>query len=1052
MTSEAPLTAADNTRRQAPDFPVAGIGASAGGIEALQRLFKALPHRTGLAFAVIQHLLPEQPSRLVELLQKATVLPVCEARDGMTVEADHVYVIAPGEILALEEGRLRSRPFSGSVRPGIDTIDTFFESLAAEQGTQALAVVLSGSGSDGAAGAIRVRQAGGLVFVQDPLTAQHDGMPLAAIAAGAASHILPIEAIAAELLACLSPSYPRPKSNCAESEKIAEIVNLICRQAGFDLSGYKLTPLLWRIQQRMHTCHIDCFRDYAELLRANPSERESLIRNIPIYVTEFFRDPDAWEVLAREVIAPLVLNHDGGRPLRVWTPACSSGEEAYSVAMLLAEQAEQWDMSTDFQLFATDVSPDIVARAGRGVFSAKAVETLSPERLARFFDGDAGKYRVKKHLREKLVFVPQHLLADPPFSDLDLVTCRNLLIYLEPSAQQQVLTLLQGSLRLGGYLFLGRGEALPPKHSGFEVVSRPWCIYRKTGPALDSETRSPKYRGRPQHVRLNTAAADEYAHRALVERFDLPSVLIDDQFNILRVYGDTRAFLRLPPGEPTLNLLQVVQPALVADLLIAAEDTIAKRRTVTVDRLQGSAPGEHPFSLRITPLQNDAEDEKGSRLLISFVPTPLASGAQEGRKPQPAITSQGEAAEKRSDGFQFTIEELESSREELRALNEELRTVNDQLNFSNEEVGKVNAQLRAKIEELETQSNMLSSGEVMALFLDDSLRIRWFTAAINALFPLRPADIGREITDFVPKFNDPHFIGEVHAVMRTGEPSEGEVVNRDGRWFLRRIRPYLDPTQTANGAAMTFTDITERKRAEAALKESEEALRKSEEQYRTLFESIDEGFCTIEVLFDEHERPVDYRYLQVSPSFERQTGIANAAGRLMREIAPQHEAHWFEIYGRIAQTGEPMRFENEAKALGRFYDVYAFRIGDPALHRVGVLFNDITERKRSEEALRNSEEKFRTLSNAAPALIWYNDAQGENVSVNQHFLDFVGMFAEAIRGIGWHTLVHPDDRDAYVADYLAAGMSGAPGTIRTVSAATTASGDGSTIMRSRCSA
>jgi two-component system CheB/CheR fusion protein len=931
-----------NGEQKTPDFPVVGIGASAGGIEVLQSLFSLLPPKTGLAFVVIQHLLPDHPSHLVELIGKRCLLPVCEAQDGIKVEADHVYIIAPGETLILDQGILRSRPFPAQVRVRIDLIDTFFKSLAADRGRQAIAMILSGTGSDGATGVIRIKQAGGTVFVQNPTTAMHGGIPCAAIATGTAHHILPVDGITRQLLAITTVAATQPLTDTGQediAQPLDEILALIRHHAGSDMSDYKFSPLFWQIQQRMQVRRIAQTEDYVALLREEPAELETLARNLPIHVTEFFRDPEAWEVLASDVIAPIQRNYPGDRPVRVWTPACSSGEEAYSITMLLAEQS---DKPADFQIFATDASPEIVARASRGVFSAADINAISPERRARFFSADGEKYRVDKRLREKLVFAPQHLLADPPFADVDLVTCRNFLIYLEPYAQKQVVALLHASLRMGGYLFLGRGESLPLHQDGFEVISPPWRIYRKIGPLVDTKIRFPK---RLKHLPPSRASANlgaESAHRALLEEFNLPSVLIDTQFNILHVYGDTSPFLHLPPGQATLNLLAMVPLAWAAELQVSVQSALAEQRPVTVEGLQASQKNEATTSIKLTPIQS-GEARSTARLLVSFIPSPQADGRALPGSEAPALSGEPPAeprTEAWRDRLQFTTEELAASREELQVLNEELRAVNDQLNLSNEEINDVNVQLQAKTQELETQSHVLSSGAVKTLFLDKELRVRWFTPAIYALFPLRSYDTGRPITDLGPKFVDPHFIDDIQAVMRTGEPLEGEVRNVEGRWFLRRIGPFRTGSDQTTGVAITFTDITERKQAEEALRESERLL-------RNLFNSIDEGFCIIEMIFDTNNTPVDYRFLEVNAMFEQQTGLSDAEGKTMRSLKPHHEEHWFEIYGRIAVTGEPMRFEKPAVELGRYYQVYAFRIGQPNERKVAILFRDITERVQS---------------------------------------------------------------------------------------------------------
>lgn len=484
MIAALPLGARYSPSLLEPDLadlegpPIVAIGASAGGVEALQSVLQALVTGAGLAYVVIQHRAPGH-SQLVEVLARSCALPVAPAVHGERPAHDHVYVARPEDMLTIEQGTFLVRPVHKQEMLA-QTVDTFFESLAAAQGRRAIAVVLSGTGRDGTAGAICIKQAGGTVLVQAPATAAQDGMPASVIARQAFDYVLPPAELARRLPHCGVAPAPAGETIA----RLDEIIGLIRAHAAIDLRGYKTMPLIWRVQQRMDVRRSGSFADYVALLRDDPAELEAVIRGIPIHVTEFFRDPEVWDALSREALAPLVARGGPGALIRAWTPACATGEEAYSLAMLLAEHTAPTRL--DFQIFATDVAPAVLARASAGAFSADAVLPVSPERRARFLYAADGGYRVRRSLREKMVFASQNLLSDPPFSHLDLITCRNLLIYLDTDARDRVLFLLHSALRPGGYLLLGKSEPLLWQE-GFEPVSDRWHLYRKTGtrPARD---------------------------------------------------------------------------------------------------------------------------------------------------------------------------------------------------------------------------------------------------------------------------------------------------------------------------------------------------------------------------------------------------------------------------------------------------------------------------------------------------------------------------------------------------------------------------------------
>ena len=819
------------TRLQSPPEAVAlppliVIGASAGGITALQQLFEALGAGLPFAFVVLQHLPPGSPSGLSSLLQNWTAMPVETATGDLRPQPGTLHLPSPDAILTLEDQRFHNRPAEGGQRrPGTDAIDAFLESLSPQEAARTVAVILSGSGMDGTAGAIHIRQCGGTVIVQEPRTAAYESMPNAIVQRGLHHLALPVEEIARYLRDCAAPDHAWPTATQQPTplgDTLKQILELIRRQAAFDFSGYKTSPLLWRIQQRMEVRRVWAFGDYAALLEDDPAELVALVKGVPVHVTEFFRDPEAWEALAEEVLLPLLAQTDA-EPLRIWIPACSTGQEAYSMAMLLDELRSAHGGTREAQLFATEPAPEMLARASRGLYRGTELATLSPARRERFFYAVDGAWRVKRTLRERMVFAIQDLLLDPPLASMDLISCRNLLIYLEPETIDQVLQVLHGALRPGGYLLLGRSEAYPLHRRGFEPLSLRWNLHRKAGVLPEQRSLSP--RGLPTRT---TRAAE--AERNALEQFKLPSALIDVEGQVLRLYGNTEGFLGLPAGEPSYRLLDLVPRSWVAHLRHHLTRALHGGRPSLIAGLPDRFDPQLSVTLRLTPLDGPGQHDQ---VLVSFI-------RQTGEPSLPALAAgpgavvQVEEADWR-EAIRLSQEELEASREELQALNEELKALNDELKDTNEslllsnaDLNQANGSLQEHIEQLQMQRRVLSSGAVMTLCLDEALKIRWFTPAMAELLPLRQADTGRHVRDLVPRFQDPALFEDIGAVLQGSAPRTAVVPSQDERWFLRRISADPADVRPVGGVAITFADITLRTRAELALRERERQLKRNQ--------------------------------------------------------------------------------------------------------------------------------------------------------------------------------------------------------------------------------
>lgn len=807
--------------------PLIVIGASAGGISVIQQLFEALGAELPFAFIVLQHLPPGSPSGLAGLLQHWTAMPVQAAERGSHPWPARVHLPSPDAILTLEDSRFHTRPADGGQRrPGTDAIDAFLESLSPLEAARTVTVILSGSGMDGTAGAVHIRQRGGTVIVQDPLTAAYESMPNAIVRRGLHHLALSIGDIARYLIGCAAPDHPWPEATTQQiplSANLEHILALIRRQAAFDFSGYKASPLLWRIQQRMDIRRVWGFSDYAALLEDDPAELVALVKGIPVHVTEFFRDADVWDRLREDVLLPL-LSQSESEPVRIWIPACSTGQEAYSMAMLLEELRSAHGCGRRTQLFATEPVPETLAQASRGLYRGNEMATLSPARRERFFYTVDGAYRVKRCLRERMVFAAQDLLLDPPLAAMDIISCRNLLIYLQPETIAFVLKVLHSALRPGGYLLLGKSEAYPLTHYGFEPVALRWNLHRKAGPLPGQPPVLPRRRS-------SRAMRAVEAERSALEQFELPSVLIDVEGQVLRVYGNTEAFLGLAAGEPSYKLLDLVPRPWVAHLRHHLRGALHGGGASLVAGLPDRFDASLSVTLRITPLDGPGQRDQ---VLVSFLRQgagPVQPERASGSEPVVAVTE----ADWR-EAIRFSQEELEASREELQALNEEMNALNDELKdtnehlqLSNEDLQRANGSLQEHIEQLQMQRRMLSSGSVMTLCLDDALRIRWFTPAMSDLLPLRRADTGRHVQDLVPKFQDPSLFEDIAQVLQNGEPLTEVVQSDQGRWFLRRICPDPGDSQPITGVAITFADITLRTQAEQALRQRERELRRNQQ-------------------------------------------------------------------------------------------------------------------------------------------------------------------------------------------------------------------------------
>ena len=829
------------------NFPVIGIGASAGGLEACGKLMDALPSDSGMAFILIQHLDPTHESMMVDLLAKHTSMTVRQAEDAMPIERDHLYVIPPGSYLSVGDGALRlSRPEArhGARLP----FDFLLHSLAEAYAERAVCVVLSGTGADGSIGLREVKRRNGLVIAQDPDEASQDGMPRSAIRTGAVDRVLPLTRIA-DALVEYEPGPPSSHDAGADGREpqalLSRVVGLLRTRTAHDFTLYKPGTLRRRIERRMGMAGAGGDVDrYLEILGSDSRELDLLVRDLLINVTSFFRDPGVFDALAEKIVPDLLRKRAPDHVVRIWIAGCSTGEETYSLVMLFREQIAATDSDVKLQVFASDVDADAVATAREGLYPPAIEADVSPARLARFFSREEQGYRILPELRGTVIFAVQDVLSDPPFSRLDLVSCRNLLIYLGDEAQARVISLFNFALREGGVLLLGGAESVTEPQDGFEVISKPHRLFRRVGrrrPAhftisrsMADDNRLPARSGQGQAPSRPVALAD-ICRQLAMDHYAPAAMLVNRRHECLYSLGPIDRYLRVAPGHPNHDLLVMAPQAIRGRLRSAIRQTIVQKARMTVPGGRTQRDGHAvAFRLDVHPVLRGDEE----LLLVCFVeePEPERPAGGPGRphdlRRVAALEKELEATRADLKGAirdleisaeeQKTInEEALSVNEEYQSTNEELLTSKEEMQSLNEELTALNGQLQETLERQRTTSNdlqnVLYSTDVATLFLDTRFNIRFFTPATRSLFSVIPSDIGRPLADLNSLAADNMLATDAQTVLRSLAPIEREVEARGGLWFIRRILPYRTHDGGVEGVVITFTDITERKTVARAL-------------------------------------------------------------------------------------------------------------------------------------------------------------------------------------------------------------------------------------------
>jgi two-component system CheB/CheR fusion protein len=846
------------------EFLIVGLGASAGGIRALKEFFSRVPADSDMAYVVILHLSPNHESKLAEVLQSTAAIPVTQVRKRTKVEQNHVYVVSPNHSLQMNDGYLGVSDLT-RIEERRAPVDIFFRTLAESHHSRAVCVVLSGTGANGSMGLKRVKECGGFCIAQDPSEAEHSDMPNNAIATGLVDQVLPVLQIPPKIIAYKNhlataaiSAEPRQRAE-VDDRALRSIFTQLRTRTGHDFTNYKRTTVLRRIARRITVHELPDLPAYANYLRQDPNEARALLKDLLISVTNFFRDEGPFQALKEKIIPKLFEGKGPGEQVRVWVTGCATGEEAYSVAMLLSEFANGCVDAPAIQVFATDIDEWAIAKAREGLYTLNDAADVSPERLRRFFSKEGEAYRVRRELREMVLFAVHNLIKDPPFSHLDMITCRNLLIYLNRPAQERVLQVLHFALNPLGYLFLGTSESIEGASDLFASVDKEDHLFqsrpveaRLPVPIPDVSFTSQTVLhadGRPAEARVQERLTYLDLHQRLLEQYSAPSVVINEAYDIVHLSERAGRYMRIGGGEPSLNLLKLIRPELRLELRAALYQATQKRQQVDAQGLELQMDGgQERVTISVRPALRLDDPTRGFILVLfeEVCEAEAAPAATTVVTPAGHIARQLEdelirvRAQLRAGGEQHEVqqEELKASNEELQAINEELRSSAEELETSkeelqsvNEELITVNQELKIKIEEV-TQTNndilnLVNSTDIGTIFLDRDMRVKFFTPAACQIFNLIEGDKGRRLSDITSKLKEGDLIADVEHVIETLHSIVREVQTSEGSWYLMRISPYRTSEGRVNGAVATFTDIGERMRSDELLRDARDELKES---------------------------------------------------------------------------------------------------------------------------------------------------------------------------------------------------------------------------------
>ena len=1020
------------------DFLIVGIGASAGGIKALKAFFENTSADSAMAYVVILHLSPEHESHLAGILQKVTAMQVAQIKDErVLVEPNRVYVIPPNKSLKMDDGHLQTSPIL-SYEERRAPVDIFFRTLAESHCERAVAVILSGTGANGSMGIKRVKERGGIVIVQDPNEAEYGDMPRNSLDTDLVDFILPVAQIPPRIvsykenLQTIDLPLEVVEKPDADESALRRIFVELRQKTGQDFSNYKRATVLRRVERRLNVRQLRNMTAYANFLHDKPDEAQFLLKDLLISVTNFFRDRAAFEVLEQKVLPQILDGKTSSDTVRIWVAGCATGEEAYSLAMLCAEKTTVMDDAPRVQIFATDLDTEAIAAAREGLYTNSDVADVSDERLRRFFAREGDLFRVRRELRETILFARHNLIKDPPFLQLDLATCRNLLIYLNHTAQTRVMETLHFALKPGGFMFLGSAETPDGSSDLYQTVDHEKSIYRSRATVLRPlssvmET-GPIFALTEQPTRLaaTTTAAEKRVlermslaalHQQLLELYAPPSILVNENYDLVHLSERAGRFLQITGGEPSNNLLKMARPSLRLELRSALYQAQQQRHNVEARNvIVNTNDGDENINIIVRPV-NTGEATGQGYLLVIFAPAQPDEKARDNEQVAQSIEPIARQLEEElmrtraqlrttTEQYEVQAEELKASNEELQAINEELRsaaeeleTGKEELQSVNEELSTVNQELKIKIEELSQANNdfqnFINASGVGTVFLDRAFRLKLFTPAAREVFNLIPSDVDRSLFDINSNFDDAALQTDLATVLQTLQTIEREIVTRDRQTYLAKFSPYRTEEDRIDGVIITFIKITEIKRAESDLRESYE--RTSE-----ILESVNDYFYAVDQ---------DFNFTYINKKAEELLGRSRESliGRNCWTEFPQ--AVGGESYHKhLAAMREkrPLQYETVSQLSDQWIDVSIYPNASGGL---SVYFRNIGERKKSEENLRLSEERLRQyIDGITEYAIITTDDDGLITNWNTGAVNVFGY--SAAEAVGRHTeiLFTPEDR------------------------------------------